>query len=195
MANPEDALENAPSESGLLADLEDFVPEVATSDRVLYAFRVGADIKEAIIVANSPTLDRGRTGWHPESWARCNYSEFPDQIVEEWGLRIWADRNGNRVPTYELNAHAGSKHCSWEAATFLIVDGVTYVGNPPSELVPDYIPATYGRSLNVPTTARDTGYQRNGQRLWTAVDRKSAYVGSPTDAERWPATVKEVACA
>jgi hypothetical protein len=195
MASPEAALDNASSESGLLAATADFSAEVVTADRVLYAFRVGATIKEAIIVANTPTLDRGRTGWHPESWARCNYSEFPDAMVEEWGLRIWTDGNGYRAPTYELNAYAGSKHCSWESATFLVLDGITYVGNPPSDLVPGYVPAGFSRGLAVAASAHDTGYHREGKKLWTAADRKSAYVGSPTDAELWPATVKDITCA
>ena len=195
MSSPKKAFANAPSEVGLIANRHDFAREREESDRVLFTYRVGSSIKEAVIVADTPTLDQGKTGWHPETWAHCDLSEFPNEIAEQDGRQIWTDANGRRVPRYVLAVGAGPAHCNWDSATFLDLDGRTYIGDPPDGLVPSYVPDTYAEDIRVPASATDTGYSYRHRHLWIAADRRVAYVGTTQHAERWPAPTKEFGCA
>ncbi len=195
MSSPDAALEAAASEVGYVGHPDDFVRERSDDTRVLYTYRVGAKVTQAMIVAIGPTFDGGKTGWHAETWARCDLSEFPDAVMDASSQDRWSDRNGSRVPTYEISSGPGPEHCDWQTATFLHLDGRTYIGNAPDSLVPEYVPDTYARSVPVPADATDTGYVRDGSHLWIAADRNAAYVGSEDSAERWPGTAKEFGCA
>ena len=194
-SSPADALDAAASEVGYIGDASDFHRERTDENRVLYTYRVEAEIKQAMIVVNGPTLDRGKAGWHAESWARCDLSEFPDSVIKAHRLDRWTDRNRERVPTYEISSGPGPEHCGWQTATFLKLNGRTYIGNPPDDLVPEYIADTYAHGVSVPAEAVDTGYIRDGSHLWLAADRKAAYIGSEDSAERWPVVIKEFWCA
>lgn len=195
MSSPDGALEAAASEVGYIGQPADFVRERTDGSRVLYTYRVAGEVKQAMIIVDGPTLDRGKTGWHAESWARCDLSEFPDAVMDAHGLHRWSDANGRRVPTYELSSGPGPEHCGWQTATFLYLNDRIFVGNAPDDLVPEYVPDTYARSVPVPADATTTDYVRDGSLLWLAADRRAAYLGSKDSAERWPATIKEFGCA
>jgi hypothetical protein len=47
----------------------------------------------------------------------------------------------------------------------------------------------------LPRDAVTTGFQRDGKQLWLAPDKSVAYVGTPSDVEVWPRTVKQLGCA
>jgi hypothetical protein len=68
-----------------------------------------------------------------------------------------------------------------------------YVRNPLPDLR-EYFAAPYRAHVPVPREAIDTGFRRNGARLWLSADRTVAYVGDVDDAEAWPRTVKPLAC-
>jgi hypothetical protein len=70
--------------------------EVAESDRVLYTYGVDELVKEAVIVHHGSNVE-GSVGWYVESWAACDPAEFPDSVIDLYGLQIWADAAGRRV--------------------------------------------------------------------------------------------------
>lgn len=46
----------------------------------------------------------GPAGWHPESWAHCDPSEFPDAALRAGGPEIWTDDQGRRAPSYDIRS-------------------------------------------------------------------------------------------
>jgi hypothetical protein len=56
----------------------------------------------------------------------------------------------------------------------------------------------YDAHADLRTGAVDTGYHRDGRRLWLAPDHSAAYlvgVDDPDDVERWPAARQFIGCA
>ena len=172
----------------------------AEPDRVLYTYEVDRRVKQAYIVHRGPAVD-GKTGWYVESWARCDWAEFPPALVEEMGLQVWSDRSGRRVPTSRLVSSAGPEHCDWQDMTFLSLDGgsldggQSYVAHPHPELYPDWFRVAYAEGVELPADATDTGYERDGRHLWLAKDRSRAFVGTEESVDVWPAQTQPLGCA
>lgn len=170
------------------------------TDRVLYTYELDQRVKLAYIVHRGLAVD-GNTGWYVESWAWCDWAEFPPAVAEEVGLQIWSDTAGRRVPTSLVVSGSGPEHCSWESMTFLSVaggsfdGGQTYVANPDPDLYPDYFTVPYAEDADLPAGARDTGYALDGKRLWVAADHSRAFVGTEQSVAVWPATTQMLACA
>lgn len=167
-------------------------------DRVLFTIQVDGEIKMAVIMHNGPALG-APAGWHPESWAHCDVSEFPREIAEQHGRQIWTDRAGRAVPTYELSSAAGPQHCNWQHMTFLHVRGEqnAYLRNPDPDLLDEYFAEDWDPHASLPSDAYDTGFSRGTQHLWLSADRHRAYVGE-VGAERvemWPRTAQLLGCA
>lgn len=59
----------------------------------------------------------------------------------------------------------------------------------------DFFAEPYDAELALPPDAVDTGYQREGRRLWLSPDKQRAYVGQPDNVELWPRTIKHLGCA
>ncbi|HVU90613.1 MAG TPA: hypothetical protein VHC23_00160 [Jatrophihabitans sp.] len=163
-------------------------------DRVLYVLENREVVKEAVIVHNGPaTKGAGGAGWYVESWATCDAAEFPRQMTEAQGVQLWSDRSGRPVATTTIVSSRGAEHCGWQSMTFLELRGAVYVRDPLPELR-EYFAVPYRAHVPVPREAIDTGFRRNGARLWLSADRTVAYVGAVADAEAWPRTVKPLAC-
>lgn len=196
---PEGAVTAAVGE-GFLRLGEEFREARREEDRVLYTYEVDRRVKQAYVVHHGRSID-GHTGWYVESEARCDFAEFPDTVTDELGLQIWTDAAGRRVPTSVLVSRAGPEHCDWQRMTFLRVDGGdldggrTYVSQPEAWLYPDWLTEPYVDAQPLPADARDTGYERGGDHLWTSADRKRAYVGTAASVQSWPGTVKPLGCA
>jgi hypothetical protein len=165
------------------------------ADRVLYVLEVNGTVKEAIIVHDGPATEgAGGPGWYVESWAICDAAELPASYTDRIGLQIWTDVAGEPVPTNKIEAWRGPEHCGWQSMTVLEVHHHgTYVRDPLPELA-DYFAEPYRAHATLPDDAIDTGYQRDGQRLWLAADETRVYVGTPDDVEVWPREVKELGC-
>jgi hypothetical protein len=58
----------------------------------------------------------------------------------------------------------------------------------------DNSPVTYAPDTELSDDAIDTGYRRNGLRLWLAADDSSAYLVGPDRTERWPASEAMFRC-
>jgi len=194
---PEKALDVAAGE-WLFNGPRDGLRRVADEgDRVLYVLEVDGEVKQAVVVRDGPATEgAGGDGWYVESWALCDPVELPRSFTDEIGLQVWTDTAGRPVPTTELEAWRGPEHCDWQAMTFLRVGRRTYVGNLAEELE-RYAVEPFRRHTELPADAVDTGYRRDGDRLWLAADRKVAYVGTPEEArsgdvELWPST--EIGC-
>lgn len=188
--SPQRALDVAAGEGfyeGVQAGLEVAKTE---RDRVLYVLEVRGVVKRAFIVHNGPaTKGAGGTGWYLESWASCDYAEFPRSFTDSIGLQIWTDPAGNPAPTKTIQGWVGPKHCHWESMTFLELGKATYVRAPQSDLA-DYFARPYQEKADLPGNAVDTGFQRDGRKLWLSHDKQLAYVGTKDKVEAWPRTVR-----
>jgi hypothetical protein len=168
-----------------------------TDDRVLYVLEADGVVKQAVIVHDGPATEgAGGDGWYVESWARCDWSELPESVRPSW-LLVWTDRDGTAVSTEKIESYVGPEHCGWQSATFLQLGSDwhdSYVRNPPGELT-EFLAGPYREHVTLPDDAVRTPYTREGDRLWLAADKMTAYVGSdPADLEAWPREVEPIGC-
>ncbi|GGW46198.1 hypothetical protein GCM10010503_23610 [Streptomyces lucensis JCM 4490] len=162
------------------------------ADRVLYSYDVGGRTKVAVVVAKD---QKDRPGWGPETDASCDPAELPESFTATTGWQIWTDGAGRRVPVSRLSGSAGSEHCGWASASFLTLDDRTYARDPAGVLAGDgLLTAPYRGRVRIPAGARDTGYHRDGRRLWLTDDRATAYVRTAGGVEAWPALKEAVGC-
>jgi hypothetical protein len=176
-----------------------YVVERDDGDRVLLSYDVAGLTKVAVVAADGIEDWDGDTGWGVESWATCDQSELPDDVVEP--TQVWTDDAGVRVPTSEVVSWPGPEHCDWQDLTFLTLgDGDRdsarqYVGDGPAGDLQTLLLTTYAASVPLPADAEDAGYRRDGLELWLTED--AAYLVAPGDAggERWPRAREPIACA
>lgn len=193
--SPERALANGISE-WIFNGVQDGLQLAKTEqDRVLYDVEVDGVIKQAVIVHDGPATEgAGGPGWYVESWAVCDASELPRAYTDSIGLQIWTAAAGHPVATTKIAAWRGPEHCDWQSMTFLELGKVSYVRDPKPE-VADYFAEPYQAHAKLPGDAVDTGYRRDGARLWLSPDGQRAYVGTPDDVEVWPREQKPLGCA
>jgi hypothetical protein len=198
-----DALETAYSE-GMFLEMPkvDLAVARTETDRVLltYADDAGA-VKVAIVFHDGPgTEGAGGDGWYRESWARCDLSEFPEQVARSYfGYQIWTGADGEPALTTAIVSFPGSEHCGWQHTTFLSLgegsrDQALYARHPQPDLEP-LMQGKYIADMPLPDDAVPTPYSRNGQRLWLSADQQFAYVGEPRSVEAWPRTKPGFGCA
>jgi hypothetical protein len=165
------------------------------NDRVLYVTQVHGVVKQAVIVRNGPATEgAGGPGWYVESWASCDYSEFPTSVTDSLGLQIWTDSAGTVAPTTTIESYRGPAHCDWQSMTFLALGDAVYVRDPQPELAA-YFAEPYRTGTDLPNTAIDTGFHRDGKHLWLSPDKQLAFVGTKSNVEAWPRTIKPLGCA
>ncbi len=180
--------------------------------RRLYVFEVDGVAKQALILRHGPTLKGDGTRatvirWWLESWARCDYAEMPESVVQAQGLQIWTNANGKRQLTSAINSFDFGAGC-YSGMTALDLGGpvsgspneqkrvpVEYVRDPAPELQKEYFQGDYAQHATVPDGAIDSGYERDGKHLWFSADRTYAYVGAADDAEAWPRAKQPIRCA
>ena len=198
-STPERGLQEAFDDSQFSWPAAGYRKARAEDDRVLFTYDNDGAPLAAIVMRRGPTLDR-HTGWHIESFARCNLADFPESFAEDLDLQVWTDQLGRRVSTDLIVSGPGPAHCDWQDMTFLSIDGgdlesgQTYVSHPDPELE-DYFAEAYVAAQALPPDAVDSGYSLAGGHLWFSPDRQRAYVGQPQEVARWPATVKPLGCA
>lgn len=191
----EESLEVASSEGGFGGVQRGLLVAKREQDRVLYVLTVGGAVKQAVIVHNGPATEgAGGPGWYVESWAHCDYSELPRSFTDGLGLQIWTDADGRPLPTTTIESWEGPEHCDWQSMTFLHLGAAVYVRNPHPDLA-DFFATSYEEHADLPADAVDTGYERNGDRLWLSTDRQQAFVGSKQRVEAWPRTIEPLGCA
>jgi hypothetical protein len=191
--SPQQALEVARSERGFDGVQDGLEVAAQDEDRVLYVVEVDGRIKQAVIVHDGPATDgAGGPGWYVESWARCDLAELPDYAAS-MGVQTWTDASGASVPTRTVQSYAGPEHCDWQSMTFLEVRGGVYVRAPLPELA-RYFDASYRSRATLPADAVDTGYRRDGNRLWLGADGRWAFIGTPRSVEAWPRTSEPLSC-
>jgi hypothetical protein len=198
-ASAEEALEVASSEGAFGGMQRGLFVGGRERDRVLYVWTVDGAVdgavKQAVIVHNGPATEgAGGPGWYVESWAHCDYSELPRSFTDALGLQIWTDADGRPLPTTTIESWEGPEHCDWQSMTFLHLGGAVYVRNPQPDLA-DFFATPYEEDADLPAHAVDTGYERNGDRLWLSTDRQRAFVGNEQGVEVWPRTIDPLGCA
>ncbi len=163
-------------------------------DRILYVLEVQGAIKQAVIVHNGPATEgAGGPGWYVESWAHCDFSEFPRSFTDGIGLGVWTNASGRPVPTTTIESWRGPEHCNWQSMTFLSLGKAVYVRDPQSDLA-DFFAEPYRQHAELPAAAMDTGFERDGQHLWLSADDQRAFVGTADDVEVWPRTIEPLGC-
>lgn len=197
--SPESGRKTGLDEGTLDGPQQGYLLERQESERALFTYRVDGVAKMAVVLLDGPALG-GPAGWHPESWAHCDPSEFPDAALRPGSLEIWTDDQGRRAPTYEIRSSRGAAHCDWTDMTFLTLDEDEehqYVRRAQTEYVGDFFAERYRTAVPLPRDAVDSGYRRDGRQLWLSADRKRAYVGRPGAAtvELWPRTTQMLGCA
>ncbi len=140
-------------------------------------------------------IDKSGWPWTGESWARCDAAEFHPAADAEHGTQIWSDADRTRVPTAEIQSGPENRHCSPGASNLYVRRvGHSYARDPQGTLdVP--VDMAFEAKSTLPENAVDTGYFRDGWRLWLAEDKQVAYVVMPDHVERWPAIVGQAVCA
>jgi len=196
--SPEQALDVARSEGLWSVAMEGLGVAKREDDRVLSVLEVDDVVKQALIVRDGPATEgAGGPGWYLESWARCDFAELPRSFTDSLGLQIWTDPAGNPVPTTKIESWTGAAHCDWESMTFLYLDGdeeAAFVRAPQPDLG-EFFAEPYVEHAELPADAKDTGFTRDGNRLWVSADRQRAYVGAADDVEVWPRTIQPLGCA
>jgi hypothetical protein len=196
--DPEGALAVAAGEGLFDGPHEGLLVAAQESDRVLFVVEVDGAVKEAVIVRDGPATEgAGGPGWYVESWARCDAAELPRSWTDATGLLVWHDTaTGEPVPTTVLEAWRGPEHCGWQETTFLTVDHALYLRHPTADLADDAAEPWQAHAA-LPAGAVDTGFERDGERLWLSADRRRAFVGSPDapgDVELWPRATDRPGC-
>lgn len=190
------AVDTAFSE-GLFLDMPRVELAVAATepDRELLTYEVDGAVLLAVVVRDGPASPgAGGDGWYVETIARCDFSEFPEDDAQLGGLvdyGVWADAGGTSVPVTRVYSTPGPAHCDWQEMTFLVLgDGGErrariYVEAPIAELRGN-MSGPYLTDTELPDDAVDTGWHRDGRRLWLAADDRYAYVGSTSSVDAWP---------
>ncbi len=176
-----------------------YVVERTTDERVLFSYDVAEQTRVALIAADGVSDLEDDEGWGIESWAQCDPSELPEAVTDELGLQIWQDPTGDRAPLTVIQSYAGPEHCDWDDITFLRVgpegEHDEFLRDTTGELG-DYLATTFADDVALPAAATDTGYSRDGRRLW--VTDRAAYlvaIDDADDVERWPASTEPIGCA
>ena len=195
---PEAGLREGLDEGAFDGPEKGYLLERREHERALFTIRVGGTVKMAVILLDGPALGAW-AGWHMESWARCNPSEFPEAVMTKSSLEIWTDDTGRRVPTYRVISFRGAEHCGWTAMRFLNFDESdrAYVRTPDRAYLDDYFAEDFRASAKLPRDAVDTGFTRGNEHLWLSADRERAYVGAKgaRTVQLWPRTTQPLQCA
>ena len=121
----EGALETAYSE-GLFISLPDVDLAAAKveGDRVLLTFAPASRPVVALVFRDGPATEgAGGPGWYLESWARCDFADFPEQVAADFGYLLWRDAAGEPVPVRQVSSGPGAEHCGYDVMTFLYLRG------------------------------------------------------------------------
>ncbi|MGA7272326.1 MAG: hypothetical protein WB239_14740 [Acidimicrobiia bacterium] len=164
-------------------------------NRVLYTHLVEGIPKIAVIVADSTQVELDAdAGWVVETFAACDPAEYDPSTDDEIPMDIWLDADNQRVPTSIITSRQGPEHCNWESVTFLTFDDRQYIRDPRGVLARVGFTA-YDENAELPETATNTGYHREGRQLWMSADRTTAYVVDNDRVEAWGTTDEPIGCA
>jgi hypothetical protein len=184
-----EALETAWSE-GMFLELPEVELAVAKEERrrVLLTYTADGAVRVAVVLRDGPaTKGAGGDGWYRESWARCDFSELPDAVAEDYfGYQIWTGPDGEPALTSDIVSYPGPEHCDWQAMTFLTLgEKRTYVRHAPPALR-RWVVGEFVASMELPADAVATGYRRGDHRLWLSPSGDRAYVGRAGHVQAWP---------
>lgn len=167
-------------------------------DRVLLSYDVDGRTRVAFVAETGVRDYRKRTGWGISAWATCDQSELPAAADSGLSTRVWLDSAGHRVPTSQIRSYDDA--CDSAGTTFLLlgpeVSVPPYVRDLHREMT-SLLTSAYRDRTTLPRAATDTGFGRDGRRLWLSADRLSAYLVStadPRDVQLWPRARRAIAC-
>ncbi|MGQ0845408.1 MAG: hypothetical protein ACT4QF_14885 [Sporichthyaceae bacterium] len=211
--NPDEEIESAKTPEGALANWDgDAMPfshpmardgyglAARTADRAMFTYSFEGKVRSVAIAVKDTDPKTYLKGWGVLDAAWCDPAEFPADLDATGYWEIWTDRDGKRVPTTVLHSGPGSKHCAWESATFIFLsDRTWYVRDPEGLFVREQssakplLKAAYDADAELPAAAKDTGYRRDGKRLY--LTENVAYLRYADHVEAWPRATKGWGCA
>jgi hypothetical protein len=150
--------------------------ERTDADRALFTDRYDGVVRQALIMVNRP----GRSGeptWYLESWARCDWSEFPAARTRQLDITIWTDKDGRPAPTYEIVSRPGHSHCDLDRMTFLSLGDKSYATRVEPSMVGHFFAEQDRARVQLPLDAVDTGFRSERNTLWLSADGQRAYLG------------------
>jgi hypothetical protein len=199
----EAALDDYMSDSGLSFSTpsKGYAVERDQDGRVLFSYDVDGRTKVAIFTANGVRDWNRDEGWGVRAWAQCDPSELPADQTDDLNIGVWQDESGRRAPITRIQSFKGAEHCSWQHITFLSLGPERkadwYVKDIRGELR-ELLRTTFSNNARLPADATDTGFRRDGRRLWIGRAEHAAYLVSlddPHDIHRWPQAKRRIGCA
>jgi hypothetical protein len=171
--------------------------------RALITYDVEDRVKVAVVVADGTRGLEDSEGWGVLAWAQCDPSELPMTVTDALNVGVWQAASGRRLPVTRVRSFQGAEHCDWTQLTFLLIgpDERTadwYVRDPAPERsgLAEYLHGGFEPQSALPEDARDTGWSRDGRRLWLGPEAAFLVAADdPADVERWPATREPIWCA
>jgi hypothetical protein len=203
-ASPEAAVDDYMRESGPIfsAPSDGYHVERERDGRLLFSYDVDGRTKVSMFAADGVRDWNGDEGWGVRAWAQCDPSELPPDVTDDLNIGVWEDESGRRVPVTRIQSFQGAEHCSWSEITFLLVGREEtadwYVRDTSGGDFSGLLRTTFANEATLPEGAIDTGFGRDGRRLWIGPDEEAAYLVSPDDpqdVERWPAAKQPIRCA
>jgi hypothetical protein len=206
--NSTDALDNWLDAEAWATGLptEGYDVEWERDGQALLSWDVGGRTRVAVIADDDVRDYNDDVGWGVRSWARCDPAELPSETTDQLGIGVWEDSSGARVPTTEVVSFQGAEHCDWQDTTWLRLGVASdqdrrydeYLSGDDGGELAAYLTTSVDHSARLPDDAVDTGWRRDGRKLWIGESPRAAYlvsVDDTSDVELWPATKKPVGCA
>jgi hypothetical protein len=156
-----------------------------------FAHLVNGHPKVIIVLGDESELG---SGWAILGLRACDASEFDPSVPLTFGVTIWTDAAGNRVPTTAIQSFNGPGHCGWDAALWLILPDAMYFRDPEG-VMSQWTTTTFAIVESLPSAAVDSGYRSGESALWLDPGA-DAYLVLTDRIERWPrSTEPELGCA
>lgn len=193
--DPDAALEDMIEQGTLGIPDDGFMAVGRDDDRILYVYEVGGIPKASLVIVDSSKVDIDSEDlWAIEAFASCDLAEFDPSTDGSSPRDVWENADGVRVPTSVISSARGPQHCGWESATFLRFDGKSYVSDPAGVLSDAGLVVPFDDDAELPSDSIDTGYQREGRRVWLSSDRTVAFIVTGDSVEAWPSATDEIVC-
>ncbi len=194
-ASPREALQSAIRE-GFVIPQAGYRALARNDSAVLYGYEHKGEVKVAVRVTAAPGDEEG---WVPERLISCRLVEFGPRADMGRGVWLWANRWGRTV-----QERVGPGHCDWQSARFLYwappgtpgtLRATRLYVRDPMGVFRGHWTMPFLRSTSLPSSARYTGFRRDGKALWLAADERAMYVKDDDRVERWPRIPTGTGCA
>lgn len=127
-----------------------------------------------------------------------------DEVAGDWAYETDSPNGGSTYNSVLLYDWPEDEHCDWAPLALLLLDTgdgssiasvMEFVRSEESDPSRAPVSGFVGLNATVPDDAKDTGYTKNGARLYVALDQSSAWLVVEGHVERWPRQLPVLGCA